>query len=170
MLTYVMTEDRGATDRLLAGLAARLTREGVRLAGVVQHNVECADDRLCDMDVAVLPDGPTFRISQSLGPEARGCRLDPSALEQAVAAVEARWTVPDLLIVNKFGKHEAGGRGFRGPIARALAEGVPVLTGVNRLNVGAFSDFAEGLAAPGPTEAEALHAHVTALLAREPAA
>jgi hypothetical protein len=94
------------------------------------------------MDVEVLPDGPVIRISQSLGPGARGCRLDPSALELAVAAAEARLAEGcDLVIVNKFGKHEAEGRGFRGLIAEALARDVPVLVGVNRLNAPQFVDF-----------------------------
>ena len=95
------------------------------------------------MDVRVLPDGPEIRISQTLGETSRGCRLDPAALEQAVALVEAGLeTSPDLLILNKFGKHEAEGRGFRPLIAEALARDIPVLLGVNGLNQQAFEAFA----------------------------
>lgn len=48
----------------------------------------------------------------------------------------------DLLVVNKFGKHEAEGRGFRTVIADAIALDIPVLVGVNALNLEAFQEFA----------------------------
>jgi hypothetical protein len=66
----------------------------------------------------------------------------------------------DLLIVNKFGKHEAEGRGFRDVIAEALAMEIPVLVGLNSLNRPAFEDFAEGLATQLPPEPSALMAWV----------
>ncbi|MEX5726690.1 hypothetical protein Ga0609869_000043 [Rhodovulum iodosum] len=50
------------------------------------------------------------------------CRLDPAALETAVGLVAAGLSSgADLLIVNKFGKHEAAGRGFRYVVAEAVA-------------------------------------------------
>lgn len=137
---------RGETDRLLAGLAARLLAQGVPLAGAVQFNVECGED--CEMEVQVLPDGPILGISQKLGPGSEGCRLDAGALEQAVAEVAARMAGARLLIVNKFGKHEAEGRGFRSLIAEALASGLPVLLGVNQMNMHSFQAFAGDMAEP----------------------
>ncbi|PCJ10534.1 MAG: 3-dehydroquinate dehydratase [Rhodobacteraceae bacterium] len=162
-LAYVMTPDRGATDRLLSALAEHLQAQGTALAGIVQTNTECHDDALCDMDVRVLPKGDTIRISQSLGPEARGCRLDPAALEQAVAQVTSSLhatPLPDLLIVNKFGKHEADGRGMRPVIGEAMALGIPVVSGVNKMNVEAFQEFAGGLAVAVEPSVEALLAWV----------
>jgi len=158
-LAYVMTPDRGATDRLLSELADHLQAQGTKLAGIVQTNTECHNDALCDMDVRVLPAGETIRISQSLGPESRGCRLDPAALEQAVAQVTASLlatSLPELLIVNKFGKHEADGRGMRPVIGEAMAQGVPVVSGVNKMNVEAFQEFAGGLAVAVEPNVEAL--------------
>src|SRR6056297_133116 len=163
-LAYVMTQTPGETDKLICDLAARLAHDGVRLAGVVQTNVACSDARRCDMDVQVLPDGPVFRISQSLGKEARGCRLDPAALEEAVAAVtRSLEPKPDLLIVNKFGKHEADGRGFRDIIGRCLTEGVPVLAGVNALNLDAFQGFAGGVGDAVPASLEGCTAWLEAV-------
>lgn len=158
-LAYVMTTERGATDRLLSGFAAQLTQQAVRCVGIVQTNTECADDRLCDMDVQVLPDGKVFRISQTLGPGSKGCRLDPAALEEAVGLVTQSLggvPAPDLLIVNKFGKHEADGRGMRPVIGEAMARGIPVLTGVNRLNRERFEDYCEGMAVALDPTVEAL--------------
>ncbi|MGI9367259.1 MAG: DUF2478 domain-containing protein [Ruegeria sp.] len=144
-LAYVSTTDRGATDRLLSALAERLLEKGSKLVGVVQTNTECADSSKCDMDLRVLPDGETIRISQSLGTMSRGCRLDPAALEQAVGYVTASLSdAPQLLIINKFGKHEADGRGFRPVIAEALALDIPVLVGVNSMNQEKFLEFTGG--------------------------
>jgi nucleoside-triphosphatase THEP1 len=171
-LAYVMTEERGATDLLLAQLAERLKARGLRLAGIVQTNTECYDSRLCDMDVQVLPEGETIRISQSLGPGARGCRLNPEALEHAVAqvsrALEAA-ELPQLMIVNKFGKHEAAGRGLRPVIGEALAAGLPVISGVNTLNETAFQEFSGGVAEKITADLDALEAWAVAALEAEDA-
>ncbi|NNU82024.1 DUF2478 domain-containing protein [Halovulum dunhuangense] len=156
-LAWTMSPGRGDTDLILATLASDLAARGVRVCGAVQINTERPGAGPCDMDVQVLPGGPVLRISQNLGLEARGCRLDPAVLETAVGLVSARLDAGvDLLIVNKFGKHEAAGRGFRDVIAEAMALGVPVLVGVNALNRAAFEDFAGGLATRLPPEGAAL--------------
>lgn len=147
MLGYVIAEGRGVADRLLAETAQTLRARGRIVAGVIQINRENARAGRCDMDLAVLGHDHVLRISQNLGPHARGCRLDPTGLEQAVGLVErALEARPQLLIVNKFGKTEIEGRGFRRAIGHALAEGIPVLTAVNTANRDRFLTFSEGLA------------------------
>ncbi|SHH46049.1 DUF2478 domain-containing protein [Cognatishimia maritima] len=146
-IAYTMTEGKGDLDEVLYRFAKSEMANGTRVVGVVQVNTDRDDCPLCDMDVEVLPDGPTIRISQDLGPEAKGCRLDPDALETAVTEVEKRLTDDvALLVLNKFGKHEAGGRGFRDTIAKAMALEVPVVCGVNALNREAFEAFSGGTA------------------------
>ncbi|SOE18222.1 uncharacterized protein DUF2478 [Hoeflea halophila] len=158
-LAFVKTTERGLTDRALSEFANRLQADGFRLASVVQTNSDRPGSHHCDMDVRVLPDGPVIRISQTLGEASRGCRLDPAALERSVALVEAGLeTVPDLLILNKFGKHEAGGKGFRPLIAAALARDIPVLLGVNGLNQDAFNEFNCGYGKEITTDADRLSA------------
>ena len=121
-LAYIMSQARGETDPRLAALAGHLMLRGVRLCGTIQVNTERGDGRHCDMDLMILPDGPALRISQDRGKWARGCRLDAGSLELAVAKVAAALDVgADLMIINKFGKHEAEGRGFRTVIGAALA-------------------------------------------------
>jgi nucleoside-triphosphatase THEP1 len=140
-IAYTMAPGRGDTDLLLSGLAETLAERGHATCGSVQINTERGGGP-CDMDVSVLPNGPILRISQDLGTAARGCRLDPTALETAVGLVETRLKAgADLLIINKFGKHEADGRGFRTVIAEAIGLGIPVLVGVNALNLEAFQSF-----------------------------
>lgn len=146
-LGYTMCPGRGDTDLLLARFAEELRTRGFRTCGTVQVNTEHGDAQPCDMDVRVLPDGPTIRISQSLGKSAQGCRLDTAALEEAVGLVTARVARGgDVLIINKFGKYEAEGGGFRDVIAHAAGKDMPVLVGLNELNQPAFDRFAGGLA------------------------
>ncbi len=147
-LAYTISPGKGDIDALLRRVAERAQQIGLRTCGTVQINTECESGGPCDMDVQVLPDGPTLRISQSLGKDARGCRLDPEALEQAIALCEKTLPDADVLIVNKFGKHEASGRGFRPLIGTALLRDMPVLVGLNRLNEQAFQDFTGGIAVP----------------------
>jgi nucleoside-triphosphatase THEP1 len=145
-LGYIIATTPGMADRTLASVAERLEARGIVLAGTVQTNTQPKRGGRCDMDVRVLGGGPVIRISQSLGPAAKGCRLDPAALERSVSEVAARLDdTVDLVLVNKFGKHEAEGRGFRPLIAEILDRGFPVLIAVNALNLSAFLDFVAGL-------------------------
>lgn len=146
MLGYVTGAERGQADLVLAKVVAELRRVGLSLAGVVQVNEEFDPARPCHMDLHVLAGAEVIRISQNLGSQAKGCRLDPAGLMQAVGLVErALEGGPDMLILNKFGRQEAEGRGFRPVIGHALAAGIPVLTAVNAGYQAAFDEFAEGL-------------------------
>lgn len=158
MLSYVITDERGQGDRLIAEVAERLSQAGVPLAGAVQFNRPGRPDRAVAMDLRMLPDGPEIRISQDLGAGASGCRLDPDGLERAVGLTERAMTQgrPALLIVNKFGKQEIAGRGFRPLIGAAIADGLPVMVGVHARNLPGFEAFAEGLGTRLPVDAAAM--------------
>lgn len=145
---YVSETGRGASDVVLTRVAALLSAVEVRLAGTVQRNTDRPGRNQCDMDVQVLPHGPSIRISQDLGNYAKGCRLDSGALEQAVQAASQRLADADVLIVNKFGKLESEGRGFCSLIGEALDLGLPVLVGVNERSLPEFLRFSCDLAVP----------------------
>lgn len=166
-LAYVTLQGRGRTDALIAEVAALLAADGVRLAGTVQSNHERPDRRKCDMDLAVLPDGPIVRISEDRGDLARGCTLDSGALEQTVFAVQQRLAGAEVLIVNKFGKREAEGKGLVPVIAEALDQGLPVLIGVNGLNLAAFLAFAGESVTPLSTDALSIATWCMAGVAKE---
>jgi len=151
MLGYVNIQGRGKIDDLLCSLAEDLADRGLRVAGAVQRNVPDDTDASCDMDLEILTGSRTIRISQSLGMHASGCRLDPQALEDAVGEVEASLNAPsppDLLIVNKFGRQEAEGRGFRTAISAALVREIPTLIGVRDGYLVDLENWADGLAQP----------------------
>lgn len=151
-IAYINSDRTGAVNTALSELAKYLLDRGVRVVGTTQTDTPRQDGHKCDMDVKVLPDGDVIRISQDLGLNSRGCRLDPDALEQAVAQTLARLDTAELLIVNKFGKHEADGRGFREVIGAALARGIPVVVGTNGLNLAAFQEFSAGQAVGLPAD------------------
>ena len=156
-IAYTMTQGRGELDCLLADFAETLKARGVRTCGIVQINTETETPHRCDMDVKVLPDGPKVRISQYLGKDSRGCRLNPDALE--TAAVEVSRTMDegfDIFILNKFGKQEADGRGFRNMIGEAIERGAAVLVGTNTTNEEKLIDFSGGIATSVSPEPKAL--------------
>ena len=157
MLGYVTGLGRGEVDSLMREVAQRLRAAGLPLAGAVQHNIETGPTTKCHMELEVLSGPDVVRISQDLGALSRGCRLDPQGLERVVGLVSAGLDKgAALLLVNKFGKQELDGRGFRPVIAEALGAGVPVLVAVNQSNLQGFLAFAEELAEPLPTDVEAV--------------
>ncbi len=156
-LGYVTAALRGGNDGLLASVAAALGTHKT-LIGVVQINTEHDPERPCHMDLSILGTPTLIRISQFLGPGSRGCRLDAAGLETAVGLVEAALQkgMPDLLIINKFGKQECEGRGFRPVIGQALALGIPVLTAVSAVNMAGFLAFSDGMATALPADDAAI--------------
>lgn len=148
MLAFFTLDGRGAADDLMRHVAAVLQGEGIRLAGAVQVNADRADAARCEMALQILGGAGIVPIGQNLGPAASGCRLDPGALEQAVALAGRALAQgeAELLIVNKFGKQEAAGRGFRDLIGQAMLAGIPVLTAVGTANRPAFLRFSDGMA------------------------
>lgn len=169
-LAYVSLAGRGATDALIAAALAQPALAGRRLAGTLPVDTGRALSHPCDMDLQILPDGPILRISQDLGSGSRGCRLDHGALEEAVVEVDRRLDGAQALVVNKWGKVDSEGRGFVPLIARALEAGMPVLVGVNGLNLPAFLEFAGGLAVELPADPLAVAAWLSDAMAAAQAA
>jgi nucleoside-triphosphatase THEP1 len=129
-------------DALIAQCAADLVASGYRLGGVVQSNAHRRGRRRCDMYVKDLLGGDEIKLSLDRGNEARGCHLDPDAFARIDAWVErAVLERVDLLIINKFGREEARGRGLRPVIAEALIAEIPLLIRVSTRNLCDFLTF-----------------------------
>ncbi len=138
----VVYEDGLFADALIAQCAAGLVASGYRLGGVVQSNPHRPGRRRCEMYVKDLLGGEEVKISLDRGNEARGCRLDPDAVARIDAWVErAVFERVDLLIINKFGKEEAHGRGLRRVVAEALIAEIPLMIGVSIRNLLDFLTF-----------------------------
>ena len=142
LIGVVMYDDGLLADALIAQCAAGLAASGFRLGGIVQSNAHRAGRRRCDMYVKDLLGSDEIKISLDRGNEARGCRLDPDAFARIDAWIErAVLERVDLLIINKFGKEEAHGRGLRPVIADALIAEIPLLIAVSTRNLCDFLTF-----------------------------
>lgn len=128
-------------DGFLARVAALLRADHIDVGGVVQENTGHGGG--CSLMTAVdLASGRRFQISQELGSQATGCRLDTHGLADVAALLEcssARGT--EILILNKFGRAEAEGHGLRAAIGRAIDAGIPVVTAVRPPYAEAWSTF-----------------------------
>jgi nucleoside-triphosphatase THEP1 len=130
---------------VIGRLADAARARGLRVAGMIQKDERRPDRRRCDMSLVDLASGTEIAISQDRGKDARGCRLDHGALEEAAAlAMRALCDerLPDVLVLSKFGKREVEGHGFRQIVEKAVELGIPVLVGVGSENVAGFRDFA----------------------------
>jgi nucleoside-triphosphatase THEP1 len=147
----IVYSDGLAADQLISELGYKVRDAGITVAGIVQHNQFIRDRTKCDMEVEELASGIVLKISEDRGREARGCRLDRGALSEAGALLSASIeNGPELVILNKFGKTEAEGRGLRDTLAQAVQLGVPVIVGVPYRNIEQWRIFAESLAEECP--------------------
>ncbi len=130
-------------DQLLAGAARRARQAGLRVAGFLQYRETGGEECCRDIEIEHIGTGVTQIISQSLGSGSKGCRLDPAALADVAGALQAELDEgADMLILNRFGKGETEGHGFRSIIETAYARQIPVLTVVRETYVEGWNDFA----------------------------
>lgn len=141
-ITAVLYENGKEIENLLANIADRLRLEGFTLCGYIQRDRSKPGRSDCDMVLEDIASGLQLNISENRGTEARGCKLDISALLEAgellMQALEVR---PDMLILNKFGKTEDEGGGLRPLIVRAIELEIPVLIAVPVRNIDSWRKF-----------------------------
>jgi nucleoside-triphosphatase THEP1 len=144
-------------DEFLTRIAGQLRAEGTRLGGALQENVRGAQDRCAAMSLVDLPSRTRFQISQDLGSQAEGCRLDARGIAEFIALFDR---APDhdveLMILNRFGRAESEGGGLRPAFARAMEAGIPVLTAVRAPYDEAWSQFHGHLACDLPANFDAV--------------
>jgi len=144
-------------DPILHRVAARLLSQGVSIRGLLARVAPDPQSPNPIMYVESIADGAMIQISQRLGPEASGCRLDPAGLAAAASVLEVSLqSGTALLILNRFGRVEAEGGGLRSVIERALASDIPVLIAVRDTYEAAWRDFHGGTAAQLPSDEETI--------------
>ena len=132
---------------MFEALVAACRGRGLSLAGVLQHVVDAAPERRCDVVLEDLATGRRTPIFEDRGGGAAGCRLDEAALaDVAVNIAKSLETSPDVLVLNKFGKAECEGEGLLDLIASAIDQNIAVVIGVPEGNLPAWRSFAGGLA------------------------
>jgi len=143
-ILYDGTQSR-RVDELIGELASKLRTKGFALAGAIQSNPTADNRNRCDIVLEDLATRQVIKASEDRGSLASGCRLDQSALEQSVGwATSSIGPGTDFVIVNRFGKQEAEGNGFRTLIEQAVLLDVPVIVGLNRAHIDSWSQFVGG--------------------------
>ncbi len=118
-------------DTLLTRFALERRRAGERIGGIVQVNDKNEAGRQISMSALDLMTGHRISLCQPLGSGAMACKLDAGGLaEAAIAVADAISAEVDLIVINKFSKQEATGRGLRSEFADAILSGIPLLTAV----------------------------------------
>ena len=141
-IAAIRVETGEALDDALLIVSQTLQAEGIPLAGAVQRMLPAPRGHRCDADLLLLANGQSVTLPEERGEGARGCRLNIPAFEAATEVVRQHLADhPALLIINRFGKREALGTGFRPAIAEAVERGIPILVGVPERNWEAFCAF-----------------------------
>ena len=154
-IAAVVYEAGDDPDTLLRDFATDLTARGVRAIGMVQAG-QCADSSL---SAVLIHSGERLLLAQDPDPTATGCRLDLERLSTAAERIAAALDDgADLLIVNRFGKREAGGRGLAHLIDRALDADIPVVIAVAGERFADWIAFAGGMSVKLRCDRQALDA------------
>jgi hypothetical protein len=129
-------------DDFLTRLADLLRTDHVKLAGVLQENAHDVAGFCSAMTLVDLTTRSRFRISQDLGSQAQGCRLDARGIAEIGPLLERTLNQDvELIILNRFGKAEAEGGGLRSAFVRAMEAGIPTVTAVREPYIEAWSQF-----------------------------
>ncbi len=160
--------DREAIQALLAAAAAAFRAAGYRVIGVIEE-IEPNSTQVALRDLA---SGSAHPLTQDLGSGSAGCSLDAAGLaaacgevEAAIGAVVAAGADPSgtVVILSKFGRQEAEGRGLTHAFHAAVAADLPILTSVSPTVAAAWATFAGDLAGIAPVELSAVEAWGCAL-------
>ncbi|WP_454620351.1 DUF2478 domain-containing protein [Bradyrhizobium cenepequi] len=140
-------------DTLLADFACDLAHGGTRIGGIVQRNLRDAAGRKAGMQLFDLLGKRNISICQPLGSGAMACRLDAGGLAEAAAAIRVALSENvALVVINKFSKQEASGRGLRAEFADAIIAGTPLLTAVPEKCIEAWKGFTGDIGTTLPCE------------------
>lgn len=152
-LAAVVYEAGFQIDDFLSRAADLLRADHINLGGALQENTRGGAGLCSAMTLVDLMTQSRFAISQDLGSQAEGCRLDARGLtEIGVLLDRALDQDVELLLLNRFGTAEAEGGGLRSVFARAIETGISVVTAVRPPYLEAWSEFHGGLAVNLPPD------------------
>jgi nucleoside-triphosphatase THEP1 len=131
-----------SVQSLFAAVAGDLRAEGLCVIGVISE-AHGLPDRTCSAgflrDIAT---GAQFSIYLQDPPRDTSCHLDESGLDAACGRLLQQIPGCDLIIISKFGKSEAGGRGLTPAFEAAIKAHKPILTSVSEQHLAAWRAFA----------------------------
>ena len=143
----------------LSAFAEELKARGFRVGGLVQtieRDAEGYKQSITGIDVGT---GEATILARYQGDRRvdANCGFDVAALAAATRAVRgAMANDADLIVIEKFGRHEGEGGGLRDEILGALAAGIPTVTAVSSTVLGEWSAMLGGLDVYLPATLDAL--------------
>ncbi len=142
LFAAISFEGGSEIDQLIEETVQLLKINGIRLAGYQLHEMSQNTNCCSSLHLESISNGEISRISQELGSGSSGCRLDPAALANLTNVVCSELTPQtQMLILNRFGRGESDGQGFRIAIEKAIGMGIPVLSAVRQEYVEPWRDF-----------------------------
>lgn len=139
-------QDSSPAQAALDACIRRLSGQGCRLLGLNNAEYTRADGST-DKCIRSLDGRRTYIIFQDLGTGSASCRLNPAMLAEAAGELQqAKAMRPDLVVINRFGVVEAAGSGLIQEFADIAAEGLPVITLLNRKYLPQWQEFTGGMA------------------------
>jgi hypothetical protein len=144
-------------DRLLRDFTEDLRRSGVRTAGLVQLDswTGQSDDR--EVRTVVLSSCEVVHVAHEQNLPAPGCGLDCRKLAGIAKMIEAAIQEgADLVVINRFGKLEATGKGLIEVIRQAADADIPVLIAVPEHRFPGWTKYSAGMSIRLPCRRAAL--------------
>ncbi len=144
-------------DALLNDVVVELEAQGAKLAGVIQTaGLEPGCDVL-GVKLRSLAGDWDMPILQNRGREARGCRLDYGSIAEVTARISNNIPADtDFVFLNRFGRAEAEGNGFRQILQKCLESDFPAIIGVREDYLEDWTVFHGGLATQLPPDRHAI--------------
>ena len=144
-------------DHLLLDFTEDLRRSGVRTAGLLQLDSATgqSDDR--EVRTVVLSSGEVVPVAHDRNLGATGCGLDCAQLASIAKLIDAAIQQgADLVVINRFGKLEAKGKGLIELIQRAAKADIPVLIAVPEHRFAGWIKYSAGMSVRLPCRRSAL--------------
>ena len=148
----VDTIDRQALSRFVERLLSRNTR----VAGILQEPILDADGEMIGLNVVDISDNSRTSISRPTQSDDE-CSLDVAALVETAGIIrKAIGDRVDLVVVEKFGEQEQGGKGLNDEILQTIAAGIPLLIAVPEAALPIWQERTGELGSVLPFDEEAL--------------
>ena len=120
------TIDRKALSRFVERLLSRNTR----VAGILQETILDSSGQVIVLNAVDISNDSRLPISRPARNDDQ-CGLDVSALVETAGIIrKAIGDRADLVVVEKFGEQEQGGKGLNDEILQTIATGIPLLIAV----------------------------------------
>jgi hypothetical protein len=115
----------------------------LRVAGVVAESHGLPDRKCSAGYLRRVANGERFSIFEDLGPGSTVCQLDQGGAAAAAEAVRGDIAAGcDVVLLSKFGRLEAAGKGLKRAFAATLEARIPLLTSVSPVVARAWESFA----------------------------